>query len=51
MSLFKVLRNKKNNQLMIALSRKKLDLLKKDPVAVEIDKIKFHYKKNMRLKK
>lgn len=47
-NLFKVLKNKKNNQLMIALSRKKLDLRKKDPVAMEIDKIKFHYEKNKR---
>jgi nitroimidazol reductase NimA-like FMN-containing flavoprotein (pyridoxamine 5'-phosphate oxidase superfamily) len=42
--LFKIYKNKKNNQLYISLSRKKLQLMKdSDPISMEIDKIKFKF--------
>ena len=36
--LAKVIRNKRNNQLLIHLSRKKLELMKKDPKFIKIRK-------------
>lgn len=45
--LLKVLRNKRNNQLIIMLSRKKLNLLKSkdDPEYIELTKANLRFKK------
>ena len=42
--ILKVFKNKKNNQLFVPLPRKKLDLLDKDPISIEIDKLNLRYK-------
>lgn len=39
----KVIRNKANNQLIVALSRRKLKIKKKMPKFIDIQKIKFEY--------
>ena len=41
--ILKVFKNKKNNQLFVPLPRKKLDLKDRDPISVEIDKIKMKF--------
>lgn len=46
--MLKVFKNKKNNQLMVLLSRKKLKLKGKDPISIEIKKINFLTKRRKR---
>ena len=41
--ILKIFKNKKNNQLFVPLPRKKLDLKGRDPVSIEIDKIKLRF--------
>lgn len=41
----KVFKNKKNNQLFVSLPRKALDIGNKDPISVEIDRIKLKFDK------
>ena len=41
--ILKVFKNKKNNQLFVPLPRKKLDLKGKDPISIEIDKLKLKF--------
>ncbi len=41
--ILKVFKNKKNNQLFVPLPRKKLGLKDRDPISVEIDKIKLRF--------
>lgn len=43
--ILKIFKNKKNNQLFVPLSRKKLDLTNGvDPISIEIDKLNLRYK-------
>ena len=39
----KILRNKRNNQLFMALSRKKMKLKKKNPKFINIEKASFEF--------
>ena len=41
--ILKVFKNKKNNQLFVPIPRKKFDLKDKDPISIEIDKIKLRF--------
>ena len=51
-TLLNIIRNKKNNQLFVALPRKKLGLNKDDnPKQILIDKIKFKLVKEIEKKK
>ena len=42
--ILKVFKNKKNNQLFVPLPRKKLGLKDRDPISIEVDKIKIKFK-------
>ena len=50
--LLKIFRNKKNNQLFVALSRKKLQILKikQDPVFLEVSNENLIYLKKKKIK-
>ncbi len=41
--ILKVFKNKKNNQLFVPLPRKKLDLKDRNPISIEIDKMKMKF--------
>ena len=41
--ILKVFKNKKNNQLFVSLPRKKLDIKDRDPVSIELDKVKLRF--------
>ena len=41
--ILKVFKNKKNNQLFVSLPRKKLDIRDRDPISIEIDKMKLRF--------
>ena len=41
--ILKIFRNKKNNQLFVSLPRKRLDLKDKNPISIEIDKLKLKF--------